>query len=579
MVIELSFAHIPEIDLSAPIEAGPPPLRAHQLRAEEAIVGHFERGARRVIACGPTGCGKSRLGRAIADRFASPLCLTHTRPLFDQNRKTICRTVMVQQLVMAHKAGTLDALLEAVGDVDLVIADEAHHLASSKWSLCTTLWPNAKRLGLTATPMRGDGKPLRPYYDELVKIADYSELIKAQVLVPCHVERPTGTMARIGRSLRQNAAQAYMVHNGLRAIVFCEDTEHSRATTRELVAAGVRVAHVDGDTPAREREALFETFLSGGLEVLSNCDVLTEGVDLPCVEMVVLAKSYNTVGGMIQAAGRGLRSSPGTGKTELKLVDLVGCTAEFGAPDEDRAYSLDGRAMVIAPGQVWVCGVCCRNFSPKVAGVTADSWTDGGGEMQHRALSDDDIKRREAWVVAHVEKLNAKLTNESLTEKQVRKREKGLREYTRQLAAQVGAIVDVCCIPSDSKLKYTPCPHCLREKPRGNAKADLTRVVAKKEDVSFQRFMLTTPHNVGGALTTLQKLFDGAMGRGACLTSVADEYKRIVGVELKVGYARQVDASNNGIYRKYQEAWCQSKIKAGWKPGITFFRVTKFFGR
>lgn len=564
------------------VQAGPPPLRAHQERALAGILGHFQAGDRRVLACGPTGCGKSRLGRAVADGFQSPLCLTHTRPLFLQNSKTICRTVMVQQLVLAAKEGKLAALLARIGSPDLVIQDEAHHLASPGWKLVHELWPEAKLLGLTATPMRGDGKPLRPYYDHLVKIADYSELIEAGVLVSCEIDRPTGVSTRIGRTARQNAAQAYLVHNGLRAIIFCEDTEHSRATVKELRLAGVRAEHIDGDTPDKVRERLFAQFEAGELEVLCNCDVLTEGVDLPCVECVVLAKSYKTRGAYMQAGGRGLRASPSTGKTFLQLVDLVGATIDFNGPDENVEYKLDGAAMDLQPGKVWVCGTCYRNFSPKIVGATKESWVESGGGFSERELGTDDLERRAAWVAKKEAAMADKLSAEFITERQRKTRAKALKDYSKKLALQVGAVVQVCTAAAEGEdgPKITPCPHCLRERPRGNNRADLSRVGRPSMSLPPRGdFTPSHPADVGGALKVLSQLFDDATRRGQCLTTVLPAYKDRVGKELKVGYAKEADRLSSGKYRKYQQEWCDAKIKGGWKPGITFFRVTKFFAK
>jgi DNA repair protein RadD len=589
------FEEVDELDLSEAfeVEEGPPPPRPHQVRAALEIGAHFMAGARRVIACGPTGCGKSRLGRQVRDLFlhgepsSEAICLTHTRPLFKQNARTICRTLMVQQVVLAAKEGQIDSLLDRIGPVGLVIEDEAHHLAADGWKIVHEIprWkvPSVKHLGLSATPMRGDGRPLRPFYDHLVKIADYSELIEAGYLVPCVVDRPTGTQTRVGRVMRQNAAQAYLVHNGLRAIIFCEDTEHSRATVKELRAAGVRAAHVDGDTTEAAREVIFAAYEAGELEVISNCDVLTEGVDLPCTECVVLAKSYKTQGGFLQAAGRGLRACPSTGKTELLLIDLVGATTDFGGPDENREYKLDGTAMELHPGKVWVCGTCYRNFSPKVVGATQESWEEQGGLLEERELEAADLEKRGAWCTKKEQVFADKLSAEYITERQRKTRMKALRDYTKKLSLQVGAIVKVCAIPGgDEGPKMTPCPHCLRERPRGNAKADLQRVDRAGRPVSSMgpgSFSLEPPPNVGKAVEVLSVLFDEAMRRGHCLTSVAASYKLAVGKDIGRGYARSADIRAEGKYRRYQNDFLDAKIKAGWKPGVKFIRLTKFFAK
>lgn len=570
------------LDLSAPIavEREAKPLRPHQQRAHDAIMGHYA-DVRRVIACGPTGCGKSRLGRAVAEHFSAPLCLTHTRPLFEQNAREICRTLMIQRITMAAAEGQLDSLLDAVGDVDLVIEDEAHHLASGGWKIVHEIgrWKTIKRLGLTATPARGDGKPLRPYYDGLVKIADYSELIAAGYLVPARLVKAKGAQTRIGRSVRMNAAQGYLEYNGLRAIIFCEDVEHSRVTVGELKAAGVRAAHIDGDTPERTRRDLFAQYTAGDLDVLSNCDVLTEGVDLPCTELVLLAKSYCTHGAYLQAAGRGLRASPATGKTELVLVDLAGASIDFGSPDDDIEYKLDGKAIELQPGKVWVCGVCYRNFSPKIAGETEDSWRDRKGLLVKRELTEQDLAKRNEWCAKRGALWAEKASAEYISERQRKQRVKSLNDYTKGLRMQLGAIVQVCSVPAESSL-LIPCPHCLRERPRGNVRTELEEVQHNRGPGAFSLTPPAAPKNVGDLIASLSRMFDAAMSRKQCLTSVAAEYRQRHGVEIPKGYARKADELATGKYRKYQDEYLDGMIvRRGWKPGVKFIRLTKFFGR
>lgn len=822
---------VPDLDLTAPLVSEDKPLRPHQVRALAQITDmHQARGIRRVMACGPTGCGKSRLGRAVAEQYEHPLCIVHTRGLLEQNRQTICRTVMIQQIAIAAKEGRLEALLEAIGPVDLVIEDECftaatlvepvgdvvavssraapsrlieidgvvstpdhpyltskgwkraedvaagdlccvrrylpgvvlqdpkdllpevsleaierdhelheqarlscktagrkqhhtqtgrarapvqgsegdrsqaedtgrkrpwchvagassdasyraatrwtndagrrasaalqirpslpigqaidrggwweplslssqssgraqdtalgwqrvdrvavhelggvgeyervcpdgrvyniettsgvylaggklvsncHHYASPQWSVAHKLWTTAKRLGLTATPMRGDGKPLRPFYDELVTIATYSELIKAGILVPAVVEYPEGTSSKVGRSLRCDAADAYLKSGrGLRTMIFCEDTEHSRRTVQDLEKAGVRAAHVDGDTSDVKRTKILDALASGDLDVVSNCNVLTEGIDVPCTECVVLAKGYDTIGSMIQAAGRGLRSSPATGKTECLVLDLVGCTHTFGSPDDDKTYSLDGNAMDLQPGKIWVCGVCYRCFGPKIVGATKEGWEDEGGIIAERSLSAEDLAKREAWEAKREAAFADKAGREWITKKQAKERTKNMRDYRKKLALQLGAVVTICSLdPSKQFPKHTPCPHCAKERPRGNHEAKLQRKNPSESSYGTQGAPLTlqNPTNVEQALQSLTAMLDRAMASGKCLTSSAEEFKKTYAIEITVGWVKAIDARHAGKFRKYQEEWCDRKIKEGWKPGTKFFRVTKFF--
>lgn len=106
---------------------------------------------------------------------------------------------------------------------------------------------------------------------------------------------------------------------------------------------GVVAGTIEANTPIREREDLLDRFKRGSLRVLTNVNTLTEGVDVPEARTVILARAFGHVGGFLQAAGRALR--PADGKADAILIDLPGSTIRHGLPTDDRAYSLEGRAI------------------------------------------------------------------------------------------------------------------------------------------------------------------------------------------------------------------------------------------
>jgi superfamily II DNA or RNA helicase len=107
----------------------------------------------------------------------------------------------------------------------------------------------------------------------------------------------------------------------------------------EFGRSGVAAAHVDGSTPVAERDATLAKLASGALEVVTNCNVLTEGFDLPDIGAIVLARPTKSLGLYRQMVGRGLR--PAHGKSDCLVLDHAGCTLEHGFIDEPIEWTLD----------------------------------------------------------------------------------------------------------------------------------------------------------------------------------------------------------------------------------------------
>jgi hypothetical protein len=134
--------------------------------------------------------------------------------------------------------------------------------------------------------------------------------------------------------------KAYKDHAARRrAIAFCVDVAHARHVAEAFVAAGLRADHVSGETPKDERRGLLERFHQGELDVLTNCNVLTEGFDEPAVDCILMARPTKSSLLYTQMLGRGTRLHPG--KEDLQVLDfadnsarhsLVSTASLFGLP-------------------------------------------------------------------------------------------------------------------------------------------------------------------------------------------------------------------------------------------------------
>jgi len=229
----------------------------------------------------------------------------------------------------------------------LVVVDEAHHYLADEWhATLRRVGKGARLVGFTATPQRQDGKPLGDVFDELIDVVSYSELVRDGHLVPCRVLRAP---APLGADLAMSPAAAYLQHaRGSSAFVFESTALRGRATAAELRAAGVRAEFVMWTMRRDERDAIVRRLQSGELQVVVNLYTMTEGVDVPRVNTIVLARPCRFAGAYIQIVGRALRAH--RGKREALLLDLTGASYLHGLPITDRAYALHGKRPIAFSG-------------------------------------------------------------------------------------------------------------------------------------------------------------------------------------------------------------------------------------
>lgn len=232
-------------------------------------------------------------------------------------------------------------------NISMLILDEVHHYMSDKWSELAMEYK--KRgvfiVGLTATPIRADGRGLGDVFDALVCPISVKELIAQGTLVPYQMVGPSGRL-RSG-AIAQKPIDAYLAHAaGRKAAVFAGNIKAAEEFTEQFRAAGIAAGLVTGLMEWEQRRTTLDAYARGELQVICSVGVLGEGWDDKPTSCVILARSIGSVGFYLQAVGRCLRASPKTGKTDAVIIDLHGSSHEFGPPDEDREFSLDGDGIV-----------------------------------------------------------------------------------------------------------------------------------------------------------------------------------------------------------------------------------------
>ena len=247
-------------------------------------------------------------------------------------------------------------------EADLVVADEAHLTIARTRKEILDSYPDAVLIGLTATPARGDGRGLGEIYDDLIQVATIRELTEAGYLCSLRYYAPSkpdldGLKLNkdgdyIAKALGERVDKVHLigdiVNNWRRiasdkkTVVFCVNCKHSIHVCDEFNRNGYRAEHVDGETPADERKAIFDRVRSGETQVLCNVYVASYGLDIPSLECAVLARPTKSITMFLQTVGRVMRP----GKAEALVIDHSGCVEEHGFVDDFIPWSLDADSTV-----------------------------------------------------------------------------------------------------------------------------------------------------------------------------------------------------------------------------------------
>lgn len=408
-------------------------LRDYQSRAITALRGWVSAGRRRPLLVAPTGSGKSiiltEVTKLALQMGGSVLIVVHLRELVSQTYRHL-QSLGVERIgVMRGDDGRVDpwakvqiASIQTLARRDrpkatVVILDEAHRSLAD--SYVTNVWEayqDAIIIGCTATPCRGDGRPLGERYDCLVEAATYSALIAAGHVAEPIVYSPErspdlsgvrrvagdwddGELERRMSALVGNLTDEWRAHaGGRKTIVFASGISHSRNIVERFNAMGVSAEHLDGTTPGTEREAILARLETGETSVVSNCAVLTEGFDMPSIRCAVIARPTLSLVLHMQTAGRCLRP----GAERPVILDHADNCARFGFPHEDRVWRLDGPAVrktVVNPYRT--CGQCFVYFERRLKACPYCGWTAPAAE---RALPVEEPGRLTTATPASIER-------------------------------------------------------------------------------------------------------------------------------------------------------------------------------
>lgn len=366
--------------------------RGYQTEVIRQVAGLFAMNQRRVLVQMPTGAGKTIVAVQLVDRaaFRRTLYVVPTEEIFWQTSEKLDKLGirhshllsgtfpdLTDTQVLLAMSPTLnmrrDTAMWGGWKPDLLFIDEMHRLYDQHAKLLKR-FPNASVIGMTATPVRLDGKELHHLCPALVIGPSIKDLQNQGFLVPCRTyveEVPDLSHVKINRREfdRDQVEQAYLgsgvlqivpkrwksLASGRRTITFCTGIETSQRLVAAYEAEGVRALHVDGGTPKDEREEALQLLRDHKIDVLSNVGLFIEGLDLVEVECVTLCRPTQSLAYHMQSIGRGLRISPHSGKKDLLVIDHSGNTVRHGLVEADRDWRSEGRAL---PQQLKRCRAC-----------------------------------------------------------------------------------------------------------------------------------------------------------------------------------------------------------------------------
>jgi superfamily II DNA or RNA helicase len=305
-------------------------LRPYQIDSQNAILSAWERGCRSIMYQSPTGSGKTATIASIVKLFAEKGCktltLAHRDELVDNIRNEYNDLFSIE--TGAIKAGlkrnyTIPNQVASIGtyvnaldfNPDLIITDEGHHCLAQTYLTIYAAHPQAKLLMVTATPYRLSGLGFTDICDELVLGLSVAQLERMGNLVPANLwamttytheqiakvhvvkgEYSETEMSDLLSETRQimSVVDTYIEKGaGKQMMLYATSVEHSKKLVEAFGWRGIKAGHVDGKT--KDRKQVFAQFVNKEIQVLSNCEIATEGNNIPGIEIIGLARKTKSL--------------------------------------------------------------------------------------------------------------------------------------------------------------------------------------------------------------------------------------------------------------------------------------------
>lgn len=334
-------------------------LRSYQTELIKKISRSMHNGNKRIIVQSPPRTGKTvvmaEVARQTTFKNNHVLFVVHRKEVLQQAENTFLQQNVKPNLLKMGMVQSLSRHIDQLDEPDLILIDEAHHALSKSYQKILQKFKKAYVLYFTATPIRTGKQQLDLISDDIIIGQSIKELTKKGFLAPFRYFQPpsgfeikklkkssTGDYTQKSMSEAESSKlyggiveQYQKIALGKQAVVYAYSIASAKKIANEFNLNHISAVEVDGSTPENTREHLVNNFKNQKIKILVNVNLFTEGVDLPDVECVIIARPTASLSLYLQFAMRCLNPKPG--KTAF-IMDHANCFKTFGYPDDDRDW-------------------------------------------------------------------------------------------------------------------------------------------------------------------------------------------------------------------------------------------------
>lgn len=370
----------------------------------------YDHGGRSLLIQQPTGSGKSLVAREIVNRFYTnnkPVYfVTHSKNLLWQFSDHLLDIGLkhgviasghpiIRYKIQVISVQSLKSRMKHLDEPALIIFEEAHHSTSKMFKDVLDYWPNAKLLGITATPNRPDGTPLNDIYEHLILSPQVRWFIENYYLSDYEYFAPeeldtTGMHKRYGDFVKSEVLQAIdkkaIIGNlvdhynkyapGLPGIISSVSIKHAEDIRdmflERCISTQAIHSKMDGNV-----KTIIDKLKAGGVDLITFCDMLGEGVSVNGLSTLIMGRPTASLVIFLQQIGRILRAlyakgydlstllgrkaaMEAGGKGNAIIIDPVSNYTRHGLPDDDREWGLSGKLRKNDKSTLKRCPECLR---------------------------------------------------------------------------------------------------------------------------------------------------------------------------------------------------------------------------
>jgi superfamily II DNA or RNA helicase len=355
-------------------------LYDYQKNIVDQIHNEFEN-CQSVLLQMPTGTGKTEVfSQIIKDYYTNfpdnrIIVIVHREQLMNQIKVRLRKFNLVADTVESSKKinenpkihicmrQTLIKRNPLFSKPSLIIIDEAHHAASNENLQLLNKYKgeNTKLLGVTATPIRLDGKSLSDIFQKIIESNPFSWFIP-RYLSPLKYYGIRGSKARLNKlnihkirndyddessyqMMREDRVMKEIITSyttlaeGKKTLIFCVNQEHAIDVKQRFDEVGILSEIINSKTKRDDRLVILKKFDENKISILINIEIFTEGFDCPDIEVVILARPTQSLALYLQMIGRVTRKSIDGSKKYGIVLDNAGNWNIHDLPTVDRNWT------------------------------------------------------------------------------------------------------------------------------------------------------------------------------------------------------------------------------------------------